>query len=148
MSDQLIVKKWHFRLQPSSSVPGRTPCSLRKNSSRRPSAMNIRGVLMAGSSGALWSGSIGMIVNSGRSPQASPAPISPRGRGRHDQDQALAALRYFFDVMVTRHAVVLNPFASVRGVKYSAVDGKTGQITVSQAKKLFKSLDPQRRGFT
>jgi integrase/recombinase XerD len=57
------------------------------------------------------------------------------------KNQALAALRHFFDVMVTRHAVVLNPFASVRGVKYSAVDGKTAEITVCQAKKLFKSLD-------
>src|ERR1700722_4422709 len=57
------------------------------------------------------------------------------------KNQGVAALRHFFDVMVTRHAVVLNPFASVRGVKYSAVDGKTAEITVSQAKKLFKSLD-------
>ena len=28
---------------------------------------------------------------------------------------ALAALRHFFDALVTRHAVALNPFASVRG---------------------------------
>jgi integrase/recombinase XerD len=57
------------------------------------------------------------------------------------KNQALAALRHFFDILVTRHAVVLNSFASVRGVKHSAVDGKTAEIAVSQAKKLFKSLD-------
>ena len=37
---------------------------------------------------------------------------------------ALAALRHFFDALVTRHAVALNPFASVRGRKHDVVDGK------------------------
>ena len=31
------------------------------------------------------------------------------------KNQALAALRYFFDTLVTRHAAPLNPFQSVRG---------------------------------
>ena len=31
------------------------------------------------------------------------------------RNQALAALRHFFDTLVIRHAVALNPFSSVRG---------------------------------
>lgn len=57
------------------------------------------------------------------------------------KNQALAALRHFFDALVTRHAVALNSFASVRGVKHSVVDGKTAEISIAQAKKLFSSLD-------
>ncbi|MDE2926815.1 MAG: hypothetical protein OXT71_10500 [Acidobacteriota bacterium] len=32
------------------------------------------------------------------------------------KNQALAGLRHFFDALVTRHAVVLNPLHSVRGI--------------------------------
>jgi len=36
------------------------------------------------------------------------------------KNQTLAALRHFFDALVQRHAVALNPFASVRGmIKYA-----------------------------
>ena len=35
---------------------------------------------------------------------------------------ALAALRHFFDALVTRHAVALNPFASVRGRQDARAD--------------------------
>ena len=35
---------------------------------------------------------------------------------------ALAALRHFFDTLVTRHAVALNPFASVRGRQDARAD--------------------------
>ena len=41
---------------------------------------------------------------------------------------ALAALRHFFDALVIRHAVALNPFSSVRGRKHAVVDGKTPQL--------------------
>ena len=41
---------------------------------------------------------------------------------------ALAALRHFFHALVTRHAVALNPFSSVRGKKHSVVDGKTPEL--------------------
>jgi len=37
----------------------------------------------------------------------------------------LAALRHFFDVMVSRHVVVLNPAASVRVERYQVVEGLT-----------------------
>lgn len=57
------------------------------------------------------------------------------------KNQALAALRHFFDALVQRHAVALNPFASVRGVKYSAHEGKTAELGIEQARKLFQSID-------
>ncbi len=55
--------------------------------------------------------------------------------------QSLAAIRHFFDGLVTRHAVMLNPAASVRGERYSVVEGKTPEITVKQARSLLKSID-------
>jgi integrase/recombinase XerD len=57
------------------------------------------------------------------------------------KNQALAALRHYFDALVTRHAVPLNSFASVRGIKHVVVEGKTPEISIEQARKLFKSLD-------
>lgn len=57
------------------------------------------------------------------------------------KNQALAALRHFFDALVTRHAVPLNSFASVRGIKHSITEGKTPEISIEQARKLFKSVD-------
>ncbi len=53
----------------------------------------------------------------------------------------LAAIRAFFDVMVTRHVVVLNPALSVRTERYSAIEGKTPEITVEQARKLLASIE-------
>ena len=47
--------------------------------------------------------------------------------------QHLAALRHFFDGLVTRHAIVLNPALSVRGERYEVVEGKTPEITVKGA---------------
>ena len=57
------------------------------------------------------------------------------------KNQALAALRHFFDVLVTRHAVVLNPFSSVRGLKHSVTDGKTPELAVQQVRDLLASID-------
>jgi site-specific recombinase XerD len=57
------------------------------------------------------------------------------------KNQTLAALRHFFDGLVTRHAVVLNPFASVRGVKHSVAEGSTAEISIEQARKLLRSVD-------
>ncbi len=56
-------------------------------------------------------------------------------------NQNLAALRRFFDCLVTRHAVVLNPFSSVRGIRHSVVEGKTAEIAVDQIRALLKSID-------
>lgn len=55
--------------------------------------------------------------------------------------QSLAAIRHFFDGLVTRHAVMLNPAASVRGERYSVIEGKTPEVTVKQARKLLLSID-------
>ncbi len=52
----------------------------------------------------------------------------------------LAAVRHFFDIAVTRHAILLNPALSVRGEKYKVSEGKTPEITVSQTQKLLKSI--------
>lgn len=52
----------------------------------------------------------------------------------------LAAIRSFFDVLVTRHVVVLNPALSVRTERYSVMEGKTPEITVEQSRKLLSSI--------
>jgi site-specific recombinase XerD len=57
------------------------------------------------------------------------------------RNQHLSALRHFFDGMVTRHAIPLNPALSVRGERYSAVEGKTPEISIVQARQLLASLD-------
>lgn len=53
----------------------------------------------------------------------------------------LAALRCFFDALVTRHVVILNPAASVRAERYQVVEGKTPEIGVEQARGLLRSVD-------
>ncbi|MFO0847836.1 MAG: tyrosine-type recombinase/integrase [Gemmataceae bacterium] len=54
----------------------------------------------------------------------------------------LAALRALFDALVTRHAVPVNPAASVRGERHTALEGKTPEITADQARRLLASIDP------
>ena len=53
----------------------------------------------------------------------------------------LAALRHFFDVLVNRHVVLLNPAASVRGPRLQVVEGKTPEIGVRQARRLLHSIE-------
>ena len=55
----------------------------------------------------------------------------------------LAALRHFFDALVRRHAILLNPALSVRGERYAAVEGKTPKIAVPQARRLLSSIDAE-----
>lgn len=52
-----------------------------------------------------------------------------------------AGLNHFFDLQVKRHAVVLNPVSSVRNERYEVHEGKTPEITVKEARQLFKSID-------
>jgi integrase/recombinase XerD len=52
----------------------------------------------------------------------------------------LSALRGFFDRLVRRHVVILNPAASVSGVKETVVEGKTPEITLDQTRKLVASI--------
>lgn len=53
----------------------------------------------------------------------------------------LAALQKFFDRMVVRHVVVLNPAASVKAPKYAVQEGKTPAFSVEQARKLLSKID-------
>jgi site-specific recombinase XerD len=53
----------------------------------------------------------------------------------------LAGIRSFFDVLVQRHVIVLNPAYSVRTERYSATEGRTPEITVEQARSLLNSID-------
>ncbi len=53
----------------------------------------------------------------------------------------LAAIRKFFDVMVQRHAIVLNPAAAVRGPRVSNVTGKTPATDPASAGLLLRSID-------
>jgi site-specific recombinase XerD len=52
----------------------------------------------------------------------------------------LAALRTFFDVLVQRHVMVLNPARSVRTERYTAIEGRTPEISVDQARRLLGSI--------
>jgi site-specific recombinase XerD len=56
----------------------------------------------------------------------------------------LSALRAFFDVLVNRHLIVLNPASTVRGERYQAVEGKTPEISRDQARTLLESIDTTR----
>lgn len=53
----------------------------------------------------------------------------------------LAGIRKFFDKLVERHAVLLNPALSVRGPKHSVSEGKTPALAVKQARHLLASID-------
>jgi len=57
------------------------------------------------------------------------------------RNQHLSALRHFFDGMVTRHAIVLNPALSVRGERYSTIEAKTPEIPIAEVRKLLASID-------
>jgi integrase/recombinase XerD len=56
----------------------------------------------------------------------------------------LSALRAFFDVLVNRHAIVFNPAATVHGERYEAIEGKTPEMTVEQARTLLESIKAPR----
>lgn len=53
----------------------------------------------------------------------------------------LAAIRRLFDLLVNRHAVVLNPAASVRTERHQVIEGKTPEISVEQARLLLASIN-------
>ena len=52
----------------------------------------------------------------------------------------LAAIRAFFDRLVLRHVVVLNPAQSVRGPKHATVEGRTPEIGPTQVRQLLGSI--------
>jgi integrase/recombinase XerD len=53
----------------------------------------------------------------------------------------LSALRHFFDNLVTRHAIMLNPARSVRGERLSVIEGRTPEIPIAEVRKLLASID-------
>ena len=61
--------------------------------------------------------------------------LSPPSRKLH-----MSAIRGFFDCMVVRHVVMLNPASSVRTERYSVTEGKTPAISVEQARTLLSSI--------
>lgn len=69
----------------------------------------------------------------GESPKLRPA--SKPTRKLH-----LAALRHFFDKLVERHAIPLNPALSVRGPKHSIQEGKTPAMEPGQIRDLLSSI--------
>jgi site-specific recombinase XerD len=52
----------------------------------------------------------------------------------------LSALRGFFDRLVNRHVVILNPAASVKGVKDQVIEGKTPEMAIDQARSLLAAI--------
>lgn len=52
----------------------------------------------------------------------------------------LAALRHFFDKLVLRHAVALNPAASVRGPRHQVIEGRTPALGVLQARQMLAGI--------
>ncbi len=63
-------------------------------------------------------------------------PVGPMSK-----NQALTALRHFADLLVTRHVVDANPFQSVRRQRFTVVEGRTPEITVTQIQDLLRSID-------
>lgn len=55
----------------------------------------------------------------------------------------LSAIRRLFDFLVNRHAVVLNPAATVRTERHQVVEGKTPEIPIEQARRLLNSISTQ-----
>lgn len=53
----------------------------------------------------------------------------------------LSALRHFFDAQVTRDAIMLNPALSVRGERFSVLEGRTPGIPIPEARKLLAAID-------
>jgi site-specific recombinase XerD len=76
--------------------------------------------------------------------------VTPADVGRHLDELSVApptrklhlsALRRFFDQLVIRHVVLLNPALSVRGERFCAVEGRTPEISIEQARRLLRNID-------
>ena len=78
--------------------------------------------------------------------------VSPRDVGHYfdglgvatvTQKLHLAAIRRLFDFLVNRHAVLLNPAATVSTERHQAIEGKTPEIAVDQVRRLLASIDTE-----
>lgn len=61
--------------------------------------------------------------------------------GKATRKLHLSGIRHFFDKCVVRHAIALNPAASVRGPKHKVTEGKTSALSVKQARELLADID-------
>ena len=78
-------------------------------------------------------------------PGDASAWIEGKAASSSSQRLALAALRRFFAGLVTRHAVLLNPFDSVRGPPREArPEGRAALISPEQVRHLLHSIDLAR----
>ena len=112
------------------------------NSSGRRSEIRTRAAPTRGPWGGSCPGArIRGLELAGVTPGAAGQFLSELEGTPSTKNQALAALKHFFDVLVVRHAVGLNPFSSVRGVKQDGREGKTPEISIAQARRLFRSID-------
>lgn len=57
------------------------------------------------------------------------------------RNMRLSALRHFFDRMVNRHAIALNPARTVRGEKLNVMEGRTPEIPIAEVRKLLAAID-------
>ena len=79
------------------------------------------------------------------SPGDAAAWIDSKAASVSTQRIALAALRRFFALLVTRHAILLNPFDSVRGPRREERrEGKAALITPAQVGHLIHTIDLSR----
>jgi integrase/recombinase XerD len=88
-------------------------------------------------------------------PQTRLQDITPGMVGRYFGNQGgysiptrklhMAALRAFFDLLVERHIILMNPAAAVRGQRHSVIEGKTPEITVEQARALIAGIRLQTK---
>ena len=71
------------------------------------------------------------------------ATIEQLGRERSGPTvkQRLAAIRHFFDWLVTGQVMPMNPASSVRGPSHSVKRGKTPVLDPSEARQLLDSID-------
>ncbi len=79
-------------------------------------------------------GSVGHYVRTLATSDGNPA-------SKPTQKLHLAAIRKFFDTLVQRHAIVLNPAATVRGPKVRNVTGKTPATDPAHARALLHSIN-------
>ncbi len=63
-------------------------------------------------------------------------PGSPATKQQHR-----AALRHFFDQLVTRHVCLLNPVSTVRLERYQVTEGRTPEITIDEVRQILAALD-------
>ena len=104
----------------------------------------IRAVPTGAPCGSFWPGAPRKATSWRASPGLAGQYFHSLDGATASKNLALSALRHFFDALVTRHAVLLNPFHSVRGLKHSRTHGKTPELTISQARRLIASLDTTR----